>query len=168
MQVADVRRRLEVASRGASCANAAGIIALAITALVGFFNKDLIRRTSASAACVASRTASAPSSAPPIGVTVSAPVGHVAVCTEPGCHHDQTSSVTNGRIRREQSQQAESATSIALLADAAASRRSRRSAAPSPARDSRRRTPRRTPRALQHAGVVVGLELFRRFIDQPR
>src|SRR6185295_16434782 len=49
---------------GPSPENAAGSTALLITAFVGFFSSDLMRRTSASASCVASRTASARSSAP--------------------------------------------------------------------------------------------------------
>jgi hypothetical protein len=68
-----------------------------MTAFVGFFNNDLIRRTSASALCVASRAANADVSDPPIGATTSAAVGQAALCTDAGCHQDQTSSVTNGK-----------------------------------------------------------------------
>ena len=42
-------------------------------------------------------TSASVSSAPPHAASTSSGVGHAARCTEPACHHDQTSSVTNGR-----------------------------------------------------------------------
>ena len=64
------------------------------------------------------------------------------------CHHDQTSSVTNGRNGANSRSSTDSAASSAALADAGRRRRpGRRSGAPSPARGSRRRSTRRTSRS---------------------
>ena len=83
-------------------------------------------------------------------------VGHGARCTDPSFHHDHTSSVANGKIRREQSQTAPTTRPPArvgrtgglgaLLAVPARLRRTR---------DSRRRSPRRTLDQLERLGVLV-------------
>ena len=80
----------------------------------------------------------------------SSTVGHAARCTEPSCHHDQTSSVTNGRCGANSRRSVTSASASAARADArrivAAASRTR---AASRARGSRRRSPRRTARCVR-------------------
>ena len=51
--------------------------------------------------------------------SISASVGHGALWTDPGRHHDQTSSVTNGRNGANSRSNTDSAVSSAALADAA-------------------------------------------------
>ena len=50
----------------------------------------------------------------------SARVGHAARCTDPVCHHDQTSSVTNGRNGANSRRMTDNAAVAADTADAAA------------------------------------------------
>src|SRR5439155_10223911 len=62
---------------------------------------------------------SAASSSWPIAPRSSASVGHGARCTDPSCHHDQTSSVTNGRNGANSRMKVDSAATIAELAEVA-------------------------------------------------
>ncbi len=71
----------------------------------------------------ANRSASTPSgySAPPQVDSTSSAVGHCALWTDPSRHHDQTSSVTNGRNGANRRSIVESAISSVAFADAASS-----------------------------------------------
>ena len=122
LELADVRGGLEVARRGAEPANAAGSTALAMTALVGFFRMRLDAPHLGERALRGFADGEAPARRRRQSARrTSSAVGHGARCTEPGRHHDQTSSVTNGRYGANSRSSVDSATSIALLADAAAS-----------------------------------------------
>jgi hypothetical protein len=71
-------------------------------------------RTAASAAATTGST----SASPPAGS--SAAVGHGARCTEPACHQDQTSSVTNGSTGANSRSCTDSASASVACADSAA------------------------------------------------
>ena len=109
----DVGQELELvlAARGRRCARPASSAAAA-------------PRTSSCgcrpSTCAAICSACAPrSSAPPATARISASVGHGALWTEPGCHHDQTSSVANGRNGANSRRKTESAVSSAVFAEPA-------------------------------------------------
>ena len=80
------------------------------------------------------------------------PSGHGARWTEPSCHHDHTSSVTNGRNGANSRSSVESASASAARAEPRPSSPRRRRRGPSPARGSRRRSPRRTARCARARG----------------
>src|SRR6185503_1610613 len=88
-------------------------------ALIDFFCIAFPFRTSPRASRVMLKTGTARSSPPLIDSTTSSGVGHFARCTDPGCHHDHTSSVTNGRNGANSLSSVDSATSMALFAEAA-------------------------------------------------
>ena len=73
-------------------------------------------------------------------------VGHGARWTEPSRHHDHTSSVTNGRCGANSRSSVSSATASDARAEPSQRHRASRRRAASPARGSRRRSPRRTAR----------------------
>ena len=74
-------------------------------------------------------------------------------CTEPSCHHDQTSSVTKQRNGANRRSSVDSASASAARAEPAAALADRcRTRAASPARGSRRRSPRRTARCARARG----------------
>src|SRR5690606_5724135 len=85
----------------------------------GLRASDLVRRTSPSTQVAASSARTAPGSAASMTSRISALVGHDARCTEPSCHHDQTSSVAYGRYGANRRSRVFSVTSIAALAEAA-------------------------------------------------
>ena len=91
-----------------------------------------------------------------------------ARCTEPSLPPRPHFLGDKRQIGREQPQQRSTARPAAPDWPTLRRRRlDRRSAATSPARDSCRRSSRRTPRPFEHARVVVVLERRRRLLDQP-
>ena len=106
-------------SRSRLC-RGARMMALTTGVRSGFFSSDLRFRTSPSTRQPSFSASTALWSPPPIGSSSSAATGHEARCTDPSFHHDHTSSVTNGRNGANNRCMALSASSIALLADAAA------------------------------------------------
>ena len=88
-----------------------------------------------------------------------------ALCTEPGRHHDHTSSVTNGRYGANSRSSVDSATSIALFADAAPSGPEVAVAAPLHQLEVVvAERPEEALGLLEHARVVVRLELLGRLV----
>ncbi len=85
----------------------------------GRLSSDFFLRTAPSISPDTCSACAPRSSAPPATARISAAVGHAAWCTEPGCHHDHTSSVTNGRNGANRRSRTESAVSSAVLAEPA-------------------------------------------------
>src|SRR5688572_23673461 len=93
--------------------------ARAIAALSGSLASDLARRTSLSTPNDALRHAAPSGSNREISAR-SFDDGHGARCTDPVCHHDHTSSVTNGMYGANRRNITDRAACIARFAEAAA------------------------------------------------
>ncbi len=102
------------ASTSATCSSAAVTVAVSTSARMETFASDFALRTPASASAAAVTTAGSP----PEGSSEA--TGHGARCTEPVCHQDQTSSVTNGSTGANSRSWTPSATASVACADSAA------------------------------------------------
>src|SRR3954464_7128764 len=107
-------RSARAASTSGTCAAGAVTVAASTSARIETLASDFALRTPASAAAATLTTAGSP----PVGSSEA--VGHSERCTDPLCHQDQTSSVTNGSTGANSRSCTESASARVAWAEAAA------------------------------------------------